>query len=97
MIDGVIVVGLTMSITQIVKWYLKKVMQEDFVGKIIPIEVLLLAGVLNVVNAAVFAQDPDLIGALAEGIRLGAMAGGIYSMGKKYLEKPEGTIGGKAA
>lgn len=97
MIDGVIIVGLTMSITQIVKWYLKRVMHEDLVGKVIPIEVLLLAGVLNVVNAAVFAQDPDLIGALAEGIRLGAIAGGIYSMGKKYLEKPEGAVGNKVA
>jgi hypothetical protein len=44
-----------------------------------------VAGLLNVVNALVFGGQ--LLQALNGGLILGAAAGGIYSMGKKQIEK----------
>jgi transcriptional regulator GlxA family with amidase domain len=42
---------------------------------------------LNVANAAVFAPDIPLVQALGQGIALGAVAGGVYSLGKAGLGK----------
>lgn len=83
MLDSYIIVGLTMVIVGIIKSYdLFKTVK----GKLyIPLIVFGVAGILNVTNALVFGGD--LLESLKDGLMLGAAAGGIYSMGKKAMEK----------
>jgi len=83
MLDSFIIVGLTMVIVNIFKTY------EPFKtkrGKLyIPLLVFVTAALLNVLNALIFGGE--LLTALRDGFILGAAAGGIYSMGKKQMEK----------
>jgi hypothetical protein len=54
---------------------------------VVPLLVFGVAGILNVINAVVFGGN--ILQALKDGFILGAAAGGIYSMGKKAMEKKE--------
>ncbi len=87
MLEDIIVIGLVMAIVEIVKRGLKRVCDEELVKQLVPLIVLALAGGLNVANAAVFAPEVPLLEALAQGIVLGAVAGGVYSLGKAALGK----------
>ena len=85
--EDIVVIGIVMAIAELVKRGLKRICDESLVTQLIPLVVLALAGGLNVVNAAVFAPDTPLVQALGQGIVLGAVAGGTYSMGKAVLGK----------
>jgi hypothetical protein len=90
MLDSFIIVGLTMVIVGIIKT--AKGLKTPTGKLYVPLIVFVTAAVLNVVNALVFSGE--VMPALKDGFILGAAAGGIYSMGKKqmdkYSEKPPG-------
>lgn len=83
MLDSFIIVGLTMVIVNFAKTF------DAFGARrgklLIPLLVFFVAAALNVVNALVFGGA--VLPALKDGFILGASAGGIYSMGKKQMEK----------
>lgn len=85
--EDIVVIGIVMAITELVKRGLKRVCDESLVTQLVPLVVLVLAGGLNVGNAALFAPDVPLVEALGQGVVLGAVAGGAYSMGKAVLGK----------
>ena len=88
MLEDVIVVGLVMVLVEIVKLLAAKWGAAETTVKqiIVPLAVFLLAGALNVGNALLFgAGTITALEALAAGFKLGAMAGGIYSLGKAAL------------
>lgn len=87
MLEDIIVIGVVMALTEIVKRGLQRSLCPELVKQLIPLVVLGLAGGLQVANAAVFAPGASLTEALGQGLTLGAMAGGIYSMGKAALGK----------
>ena len=87
MLEDIIIVGIVMAVTEIIKHLLKKWMNEDLVTQLLPLIVLSLAGGLNVLNARIFAPDVPITEALAQGLTLGAIAGGVYSLGKAALGK----------
>jgi len=87
MLEDIIIVGIVMAVTEIVKHLLKKWLNEDLVTQLLPLIVLALAGGLNVLNAKVFAPDVPFTEALSQGLTLGAIAGGVYSLGKAALGK----------
>ncbi|HHY44821.1 MAG TPA: hypothetical protein GX512_03830 [Firmicutes bacterium] len=87
MLEDIIIVGIVMAVTEIVKYGLKKTVNEEIVKQVIPLVVLVLAGVLNVANAKVFSPDTPVTEALSQGLTLGAIAGGVYSLGKAALGK----------
>jgi len=87
MLEDIIIIGIVMAVVEIVKHLLKKWLNEDLVTQLLPLIVLGLAGGLNVVNAKVFAPDMPVTEALAQGLTLGAIAGGVYSLGKAALGK----------
>lgn len=83
MLDSYIIVGMVMVIVSVLKTY---TLFKTLRGKlVIPLLVFGVAGLLNVTNAVVFGGD--IMPALKDGFVLGAAAGGIYSMGKKAMEK----------
>jgi hypothetical protein len=85
-LDDIVVVGLTMIIVQLIKRPLRGWLGDDLGRQLTPLVVLGLAGGLNVLNAYVFGLGMvPLTSALAEGIKLGAMSGGVYSMGRAAL------------
>lgn len=86
MLDEIVIIGVTMVFAQIIKAWLRRRLGDELSHQLIPLVVLALAGGLNVLNAYVFGLGMvPLLHALAEGIKLGAMAGGVYSMGKATL------------
>ena len=85
MLEDIIIIGIVMAVTELAKRGLKRVCAEDLVTQLTPLVVLALAGGLNVANALVFAPEIGVIPALGQGIALGAIAGGIYSLGKAAL------------
>lgn len=87
MLEDIIIVGIVMAVVEIVKHLLKKWVNEDLVTQLLPLIVLALAGGLNVLNAKVFAPDVPFTEALSQGLTLGAIAGGVYSLGKAALGK----------
>lgn len=88
MLESYIVIGLVIALVEIVKtfsWF------GTPRGKLtVPIMVFLVAGGINVLNAFVFG-GLALIIALKDGLTLGAVAGGLYSMGQTYLNKNKYT------
>lgn len=84
MLESYIVIGLVIALVEIIKtfsWF------DTPRGKLtVPILVFLVAGGLNMLNAYIFGGMALLI-ALKEGLTLGAVAGGLYSMGQTYLNK----------
>jgi hypothetical protein len=87
MLEDIIIIGIVMAVVEIVKHLLKKWLNEDLVTQLLPLIVLALAGGLNVLNARVFAPEVGVTEALSQGLTLGAIAGGVYSLGKAALGK----------
>ncbi len=87
MLEDIIIIGIVMAVTEILKHLLKKWVNEDLVTQLLPLIVLALAGGLNVLNARVFAPEVGVTEALSQGLTLGAIAGGVYSLGKAALGK----------
>ena len=92
--DPVVVVGLVMVLTELVKgaaartgWDARTVKQV-----VVPLSVLILSAGLNALNAYLFAgpaagqaEPASLRQAVMQGLQLGAMASGIYGLGKAAL------------
>ena len=89
MLEDVILIGIVMAIVQfaVKRWLKSTLFDEEDKSRITALSVLVLAGLLNVVNALVFAPGSNLTAALAEGVKMGAIAGGVYSLGKAALGK----------
>lgn len=78
------VIGFVIAIIEIIKTipFLK-----TNIGKlIVPILVFFMSGIIQVLNAWVFG-GMDLLLAFKGGLELGAVSGGLYSMGQTYLSK----------
>jgi len=86
MLESYIIVGLTIAVVEIVKTV--KYFKTKRGKLIIPILVFLIAGGFNVANAYIFGGMTLLL-ALKGGLELGAVAGGLYSMGQTYLNKDD--------
>jgi len=83
-----LVVGLTMVLVEIVKKIAAVRMSEDDIKRIvIPLSVFIIAGVLNVGMCFVFTPEVAWRDALFEGLRWGAVAGGVFGIGKAALGK----------
>ncbi len=83
MLESYIIVGLTMIIVGIIKTFKPFTTAR---GKLcVPLLVFVVSGLLNVLNAGVFGGV--LLKALNDGLVLGAISGGLYSMGKAAIEK----------
>lgn len=87
MLEDIIIIGIVMAVSEIIKSLLKKVITDETVTQLMPLVVLVLAGGLNIANAAIFDPSIELVTALGQGITLGAIAGGVYSLGKAALGK----------
>jgi hypothetical protein len=88
MLEDIIVIGIVMGATELVKRAMKKAQVEDeAVTQVTPFVVITLAGAAQVANAAVFGADIPWQEALKQGLTLGAISGGIYSLGKAALGK----------
>lgn len=89
MLDDFVIVGIVMALTQLIKLWLRKHMDLMLVRQLTPLIVLFLAAGLNTLNAVIFGMGQvALIDAVSEGLKLGAIAGGIYSMGRAALRMP---------
>ena len=89
MLESYIVIGLVVALVEIIKihpWF-----DTEIGDLIVPILVFVIAGLANVANAFVFG-DMNLLDALRDGLTLGAISGGLYSMGKVYLDKSRREI-----
>jgi hypothetical protein len=88
MLESYIVIGFVIAVVEIIKtrpWF------KTEVGDLcVPLLVFVIAGIANVANAFVFGGT-DLLSALKDGLTLGAISGGLYSMGKTYLDKSKDT------
>lgn len=93
MLEDYIVIGLVMTLVQVVKvfWLSKLNWNDEQYSVFSALLVLLLAAGLQVANAAIFDATVPLRTALAHGILLGALSGGIYSIGKTVLDAARGT------
>ena len=84
MLENYIIIGLVIAVVEIIKtfpWF------STPRGKlVVPLLVFIFAGGANMLNAFVFGTVELLI-ALKDGFTLGAVAGGLYSMGQTYLVK----------
>ena len=87
MLEDIIIIGIVMAVVEIVKHLLKRWLNENLVTQLLPLIVLALAGGLNVLNARIFAPEVGVTEALSQGLTLGAIAGGVYSLGKAALGK----------
>ncbi len=83
MLDNYIIIGAVMALVEVIKAYFPDMKKVWY-----PILVLGLAGLLNVCNAIVFAgADLELVlVALNDGLTYGAVASGIYGLGKAALD-----------
>lgn len=93
MLDSVIIIGLVIAIVQILKGTFT-FFGTNLGSKYIPLIVLFMAGLFNVLNGVLFGGDPNtstfILGYLREGLIIGAISSGIYSMGKTYLNTEKG-------
>ena len=87
MLEDIIIIGIVMAVVETIKHLLKRWLDEELVTQLLPLIVLTLAGGLNVLNARVFAPEVGVTEALSQGLTLGAIAGGVYSLGKAALGK----------
>jgi hypothetical protein len=83
MLDSYIIIGTVMAIVEVIKSYFPDMKKVWY-----PVLVLGLAGLLNVFNAITFigVDTENILTALSEGFKYGAIAGGIYGLGKAALE-----------
>ncbi len=87
MLEDIIMIGIVMALVELIKHLLRRILDGEVVTQLLPLIVLLLAGGLNVANALVFDPETPVKVALAQGLTLGATAGGVYSLGKAALGK----------
>lgn len=81
MFEDVLVIGLVMAFMELIKKYLPGFPKEAFF-----VPIIVLAAAFNAGSAYFFgAGEILLVDAIAEGIKLGAMAGGVFSLGKAAL------------
>lgn len=81
MLEDVLVIGLVMAIMELIKKYMPNFPKEAYF-----IPVLVLAAGFNAANAYFF-NGVAMVDAIAEGIKLGAAAAGIFGLGKAALGK----------
>ena len=81
MLEDILIIGLVMAIMELIKSYVPKFPKEAYF-----IPILVLAAGLNAGNAYLF-NGVSIVDAIAEGIKLGASAAGIYGLGKAALGK----------
>lgn len=87
MLDDMVVIGAVMALTEIIKALVGKFMTEDAVKRVVPLIVLVLAGALNALASLYFAPEVPVRQAIAQGLVMGAVAGGVYGLGKAALGK----------
>ena len=86
MLEDFIVIGIVMAITEIAKRAMRQAaVQDELITQVTPLIVLALAGAAQMANAALFAPSIPVQEALKQGLTLGALAGGVFSMGKAIL------------
>lgn len=94
MVDPVAVIGLVIVLTELVKQLATRlgVSAASIKQVVVPISVLVLSAMLNALNAYLFAgpavgEPPEgaVRDAIVQGIQYGAMASGIYGLGKAAL------------
>ena len=93
MLEITVIIALTMGIVQVLKnqWIKNWSVEEETRAVAIYFLVILVAGILNVLNAVVFGNGVDLQAALKLGILEGAASSGIYSWITNYIEKRAAT------
>lgn len=89
MLDDAIIVGIVMVLTEVVKRLCDRlgVTEEARKQIVTPLAVLGLGAVLSVASAALFDPGTPWREALKQGLVMGAVAGGVYSLGKAALGK----------
>lgn len=88
MIDIIVVVGVSVILTDYTKAKIKLLKNYKDTSILLPIISTLICGALNTLNAFVFGGVVLL--ALKTGIEFGALASGIYAIAKRKLEQKEG-------
>jgi hypothetical protein len=82
MIDQFVIMGVVIAFTEAIK--------DKFPNKkyyVIP--TIVLAGLLQAANAYFFGADVLVKDAIVQGVQWGAMASGVYGLGKAFFEKGE--------
>lgn len=88
MLDSYVVIGMVIAIVGIAKTFTYFNTKR---GKLlVPLIVFTVAGAVNTANCIVFGDSSTWKVALKVGLEYGAVAGGIYGMGKMYMEKKKG-------
>ncbi|HEY8497930.1 MAG TPA: hypothetical protein VIK90_01635 [Limnochordales bacterium] len=94
MVDPIVIIGLVIVLTELVKEAAARlgIRPETVKQIVVPLAVLIMSAGLNALNAYLFAgpspgQPPDgaVREAVVQGLQLGAMASGIYGLGKAAL------------
>lgn len=86
--QDVIIVGIVMVLVEIIKAVARKWLREEMVKQVVtPLSVLILSSGLNVLFASIFTPGTSWREALQHGLTLGAVASGIYGLGKAALGK----------
>lgn len=94
MVDPVVIVGLVIAVTELIKEASERYGASPRLVKqvVVPVSVLALSAGLNALNAYLFGgpaagQPPPgtLRQSIVQGLQLGAMASGIYGLGKAAL------------
>ena len=78
----------TIGIVEILKRILFKTLEDALAKYVIPISVFIIAGAVNLLWSTIFTPTVLWRDALAAGFQIGLMAGGGYSLAKKFFEKP---------
>lgn len=93
-VDPVVVVGLVIVLTELIKEGAARagLAERTIKQVVVPIGVLFLSAALNALNAYFFGgpapgqlEGDAMRRAIAEGLQFGAMASGIYGLGKAAL------------
>lgn len=94
MLDAAVVIGLVIVFTELIKEAAARLGASPHIVKqvVVPVSVLALSAALNTLNAYLFAgpsagelPSGALRQALVQGLQLGAVASGIYGLGKAAL------------
>ena len=81
MLESVVIIGAVMACMELIKKHTRFPKEAYF------IPILVLSGGFNAANAYFFGGVTNVAPYVAEGLKLGAMAGGIYGLGKAALGK----------
>jgi len=89
MLEPLIIMGMVMAITEIIKAGIPE-NKRVAAKRIMPFIIILLGAGLNMLNAGIFGDGfilQNLKDAAKEGINFSALAAGIYGLGKSALGK----------